>query len=31
VIAFAAVVTKDIPPGRVWGGNPARDIGAVPD
>ncbi len=31
VIAFAAVVTKDVPPGRVWGGNPARDIGAVPD
>ena len=31
VIAFAAVVTKDVPPGRIWGGNPARDIGAVPD
>jgi acetyltransferase-like isoleucine patch superfamily enzyme len=31
VIAFASVVTKDVPPGRVWGGNPARDIGAVPD
>jgi maltose O-acetyltransferase len=31
VIGFAAVVTKDVPPGRIWGGNPARDIGPVPD
>lgn len=31
VIAFAAVITKDVPPGRIWGGNPARDIGEVPD
>jgi acetyltransferase-like isoleucine patch superfamily enzyme len=31
VIAFGAVVTKDVPPGRIWGGNPARDIGPVPD
>jgi acetyltransferase-like isoleucine patch superfamily enzyme len=31
VIAHAAVVTKDVPPGRVWGGNPACDIGEVPE
>lgn len=31
VVGFGAVVTKDVPPGRIWGGNPARDIGAVPD
>jgi len=31
VIAFGAVVTQSIPPGRIWGGNPARDIGEVPD
>jgi len=31
VIAHGAVVTKDVPPGRIWGGNPARDIGEVPD
>jgi acetyltransferase-like isoleucine patch superfamily enzyme len=31
VIAFGAVVTKDVPSGRIWGGNPARDLGPVPD
>src|SRR3954447_5926929 len=31
VIAFGAVVTKDVPPGRIAGGNPARDLGPVPD
>ena len=31
VIAFAAVVTKDVAPGRIVGGNPARDLGPVPD
>jgi acetyltransferase-like isoleucine patch superfamily enzyme len=31
VVAFGAVVTKDVPPGRIFGGNPARDLGAVPD
>jgi acetyltransferase-like isoleucine patch superfamily enzyme len=31
VIAHSSVVTKDVPPGRIWGGNPARDIGPVPD
>lgn len=31
VVAFASVVTKDVPPGRVVGGNPARDLGPVPD
>ena len=31
VVAFAAVVTKDVPPGRVVGGNPAQDLGPVPD
>jgi acetyltransferase-like isoleucine patch superfamily enzyme len=31
VVAFAAVVTKDVAPGRIVGGNPAQDLGAVPD
>ena len=31
VVAFAAVVTKDVPPGRIVGGNPAHDLGPVPD
>ncbi len=31
VVAFAAVVTKDVPPGRVVGGNPAHDLGPVPE
>ena len=31
VVAFAAVVTKDVPPGRIVGGNPAQDLGPVPD
>jgi acetyltransferase-like isoleucine patch superfamily enzyme len=31
VIGLAAVVTTDVPPGRIWGGNPARDLGPVPD
>jgi acetyltransferase-like isoleucine patch superfamily enzyme len=31
VVAYAAVVTKDVPADRVVGGNPARDIGPVPE
>ena len=31
VIAFGSVVTKSVPPGRIFGGNPARDLGPVPD
>lgn len=31
VIAWGAVVTKDVPPDRVVAGNPARDVGPVPD
>jgi acetyltransferase-like isoleucine patch superfamily enzyme len=27
VVMAGAVVTKDVPPMRLWGGNPARDIG----
>ena len=29
VIAAAAVVTKDVPPGSIVGGNPARVIGSI--
>jgi acetyltransferase-like isoleucine patch superfamily enzyme len=31
VVGFGAVVTSDVPPGRIVAGNPARDVGAVPD
>ncbi len=31
VIAMGAVVVKDVPEGRIQGGNPARDLGPVPD
>lgn len=31
VIAFGAIVTKNVPSGRIFGGNPARDLGAVPE
>lgn len=31
VVAFGAVVVKDIPESRIYGGNPARDLGPVPD
>jgi acetyltransferase-like isoleucine patch superfamily enzyme len=31
VVGFGAVVTKDVPANRVFAGNPARDIGPVPD
>jgi acetyltransferase-like isoleucine patch superfamily enzyme len=31
IVAFGAVVTSDVPPDRIVAGNPARDIGAVPD
>ncbi|MBC7690597.1 MAG: acyltransferase [Methylotenera sp.] len=30
VIAFGSVVTRDVPEGRIYGGNPARDLGEVP-
>src|SRR5262249_49705780 len=30
VVAFGAVVTKDVAPGTIVGGNPAREIGPVP-
>jgi acetyltransferase-like isoleucine patch superfamily enzyme len=30
VIAFGAVVTGEVPEGRLYGGNPARDIGPIP-
>jgi len=29
VIAFGAIVTKDVPPGRLFAGNPAKDLGPV--
>lgn len=29
VVAFGAIVTKDVPPGRIFAGNPARDLGPV--
>jgi acetyltransferase-like isoleucine patch superfamily enzyme len=28
VVMAGSVVTKDVPPGRIVGGNPAQDIGA---
>ena len=31
VIAFGAVVVRSAPSGRILGGNPARDLGPVPD
>ncbi|MBI2922150.1 MAG: N-acetyltransferase [Planctomycetes bacterium] len=31
VVGAGSVVTKDIPPGRLWFGNPARDHGRVQD
>lgn len=31
VVAFGALVLRDVPPGRIVGGNPARDLGAVPE
>jgi acetyltransferase-like isoleucine patch superfamily enzyme len=31
VVAFGAVVTRNVPPDRIVGGNPARDLGPVPD
>ena len=31
VIGAGSVVTKDVPPGRLWYGNPARDHGPVQD
>jgi acetyltransferase-like isoleucine patch superfamily enzyme len=31
VVALAAVVTADVQPDRIVGGNPARDLGPVPD
>lgn len=31
VVAFGAVVVKDIPSGRIVGGNPARDLGPIPE
>lgn len=31
VIAFGSVVVKDIPPNVIAGGNPCKEIGAVPD
>jgi acetyltransferase-like isoleucine patch superfamily enzyme len=30
VVAFGALVTADVPPGKVVGGNPARVLGDVP-
>ncbi len=31
VVAFGSVVVKDVPPGTIVGGNPAREIGRVPE
>jgi maltose O-acetyltransferase len=31
VIGLGAVVTSDVPPDRIWAGNPARDVGPIPE